>query len=174
MWFSTGPHLPVPVDHSSQIGRIRRDAMGLAREIGLKTEDIERVGIVATEIASNIVKFGGAEGSVLIGGDHEAAAVELIGLDRGPGIADPERWFADKASTAGTLGTGLGAIRRLSDAFDLHTALGEGTVLFARIEGRRAPSGRPSGGPSAISVPARDQTECGDGWMARRRGDRTL
>lgn len=175
LWSLPGPHRLVPLDDISQIGRIRRDAMALAREAGLRAEDVERVGIVATETATNIVKFGGSDGAVLLRSVQEPAAVELTGLDRGPGIADPDRLFADQASTVGTLGTGLGAIRRLSDDFDLYTAPGAGTVLFARIQARRPTPSAPPPLPAvaAVCVAARDLPDCGDGWAVQRRGERT-
>ena len=175
MWLSSLHHRLVPVDHSSQVGRIRRDAMGMARDIGLKAEDVERAGIVATEIATNISKFGGPDGTVLLRCDIPASAIELIGLDRGPGIVDPERLFVDRTSTVGTLGTGLGAIHRLSDSFALHTAEGVGTVLFARIQARRPPpySAPPSCMVAAVCVAAGELPECGDGWFVRQDDGRT-
>ena len=39
----------------------------------------------------------------------------------------------DGYSTAGTLGTGLGAIQRLSDQFELITTEGKGTAICTRI-----------------------------------------
>lgn len=158
------PHRLVPLDHPSQVGRIRRDAMAIAREAGLKPEDAERAGIIATEMATNVVKFAGGDGAVLL--HPEPDGVELIALDRGPGIPDGQA--EDRVSSVGTLGTGLGAIRRLSDRFALHTVPQGGTVLVAGVGARRAaPVARDAAG---ISVAAAGESDCGDAWFVRRAG----
>ena len=59
--------------------------------------------------------------------------VEILALDKGPGIRDLERSLRDGYSTAGGAGTGLGAISRLSSEFDVYSPPGKGTALLARI-----------------------------------------
>ena len=44
-----------------------------------------------------------------------------------------ERCLSDGYSTAGTPGTGLGAVRRLATEFDIHSVPGEGTIVMARF-----------------------------------------
>ena len=70
----------------------------------------------------------------------------------------------DGHSTAGTLGIGLGAIRRLADFSDLYSVPGHGTALAARFRrvagprpqsGGRACSGRSPARPSAATATAR-------------------
>ena len=58
--------------------------------------------------------------------------LELLVIDRGPGIADVAKALEDGYSTAGTPGTGLGAVVRMSDLFDLYSTPSVGTVLYAR------------------------------------------
>ena len=45
----------------------------------------------------------------------------------------------DGFSTAGTPGTGLGAVRRLADAFSAWSQPGQGAIMWARIAGARPP-----------------------------------
>ena len=47
--------------------------------------------------------------------DADGSGVELLALDKGPGIADVARCLVDGFSTAGSPGTGLGAVARISD-----------------------------------------------------------
>ena len=77
----------------------RRNAAGFgATEAG-------KVAIVATELATNLIKHGGG-GEILVATYEEpgSSGIELIALDRGRGIADLAGCLADGYSSAGTLG----------------------------------------------------------------------
>jgi serine/threonine-protein kinase RsbT len=51
-------------------------------------------------------------------------------VDQGPGIADVELALQDGYSTTGKgLGSGLPAVRRLMDTFEIETAPGHGTYI---------------------------------------------
>jgi Stage II sporulation protein E (SpoIIE) len=63
----------------------------------------------------------------------EQAGVELVAIDRGPGMADLVASVGDGHSTAGTLGIGLGAIVRQASWYDLHSVPGKGTILAAQV-----------------------------------------
>ena len=67
-----------------------------------------------------------------------AAGLELFYCDKGPGIYNLDRAIRDGVSTSGSLGAGLGAIRRLSDEFDVYSTL--------RATGRLAPQRRTAHG----------------------------
>lgn len=100
-----------------------------------------------------------------------AGEVEVIALDAGPGIADLPRHMRDGFSTGGTPGTGLGAVQRLSQEFDMHSQAGEGTVVLARIRGEAA---RPAASPivvAGISTCAPGEVVCGDSWAASIEGE---
>jgi hypothetical protein len=94
--------------------------------------------------------------------------VEVIAIDRGPGMTDPQRSMTDGFSTSGTPGTGLGAVKRLADAFELYSQRGRGTAVLARVHARRATSAPPSSPvlTGGISVAMRGESVCGDGWQA--------
>src|ERR1041384_4284658 len=117
------------------------------------------------EICSNIVKHGG--GGELLAQPlerDEHRGVELIGLDKGSGIADLAKCLHDGFSTGGSPGTGLGAIRRLSQAFDVYSQPGHGTVVLSQLW----PDGHAPRAPrmecGAVIVPAPNEIECGDAW----------
>ena len=70
--------------------------------------------IVATEIATNLVKHARDGVVALVSAPDVPDGMLVVAVDRGPGITDLGRRFADGFSTAGSPGTGLGAIRRLA------------------------------------------------------------
>jgi anti-sigma regulatory factor (Ser/Thr protein kinase) len=159
-------HVLVAVTESSQPSAARRMAQDLAGDAGLDDEGRHRAGLVATELATNLVKHSTAGGEMLFRAIRERSEVELIALDRGPGIADVGRSMHDGHSTSGSPGTGLGAIQRLSNDFDIHSTPGRGTAVLARV-GRR---GRRNVSPAAfaaagVSVPVHGETACGDTWL---------
>ena len=161
----------VPLSDSSRIGEARRIATRAAQRAGLDDSDAGRAAIVASELATNVVRHA-IDGEMLIRElDYTLGkGVELITIDRGPGMADVARCTADGFSTGGSPGQGLGAVHRLSAQMDIYSEPTRGTVIYSRIEaGERG--ARPSAQPPtwcAISVPAPGETECGDSWRIMR------
>jgi anti-sigma regulatory factor (Ser/Thr protein kinase) len=153
------------VTESSEVAQARRAVAALAARQGFDQEDTGRAALVAMEICSNIVKHGG--GGELIAQPLErgdALGVGLIGLDKGPGIADLAKSLRDGFSTGGTPGTGLGAIKRMSQLFDIYSRPGQGTAVAAQLwpHGRVPPALLLEIG--AIVVPKPGEVECGDVW----------
>ena len=86
-----------------------------------------RILTVASELGRNcLVHAGGGRCDIELSAPVRGC-LRLRFVDTGPGIEDIETAFTDGYSTVGSLGLGLGGARRLSDAFDLRTALGRGT-----------------------------------------------
>jgi anti-sigma regulatory factor (Ser/Thr protein kinase) len=153
------------VTESSQIAQARRAVAALAARQGLGEEDAGRAALVAMEICSNMVKHGG--GGELIVQPLERAerrGVGLIGLDQGPGIADLAKCLHDGFSTGGSPGTGLGAIGRMSQTFDVYSQHGHGTTVLAQVwsDNRTPPAAALEIGD--IVVPKANEVECGDTW----------
>ncbi len=84
------------VTDPSQIAQARRAASDFARAAGFGESELGRIAIVATEMATNLLKHGGG-GEIVIGSydDHDGAGMELIALDKGRGIADIARALED-------------------------------------------------------------------------------
>lgn len=154
-----------PVADPSQIAEARRTVGNFARAAGFGEQDLGRIAIVATEMATNLLKHGGG-GEIIIGGyaDRDGSGIELIALDKGRGIADIARALEDGFSTAGSPGTGLGAIRRQSDRFAVWSRHGRGTAVMARF--RRANGAHPVV-LGAVVEPLPGETQAGDGWFFR-------
>jgi anti-sigma regulatory factor (Ser/Thr protein kinase) len=155
------------VGDASQVAEARRAAMTVARRLDFEDGDVGRVALAATELASNLVKHAGG-GIILASVGTDPAgdpAVELVALDKGPGMADVDACLVDGYSTAGSPGTGLGAVRRISTQFDCYSRAGTGAAVLSRIAPARArrPSGR-SLTVSGVSVALPGETMCGDDW----------
>lgn len=158
-----------PITHSSDVAHARRGVSAMASKLGFNAEDVGRVALVATEICTNALKH--AEGGLLIARTLEGRAghgLELLGLDRGPGIADLARSLKDGYSTAGSPGTGLGAIDRMSQRFDIYSKPDKGTAVLAEIwQGAR--EHRRDFDIGAIVIPKSGEEICGDRWCHQPR-----
>jgi anti-sigma regulatory factor (Ser/Thr protein kinase) len=147
------------IDDVSKVGEARRAAQTLAN-FQLDADMAAKVAIAASELGNNLIRHAGG-GDLLLQclGDDEHTTLELLAIDRGPGMTDVARCMTDGYSTAGTPGTGLGAVRRLATEFDIHSAPGEGTVVMARFgKGAAVRYG-------AVSVTIDGEVECGDAWQ---------
>lgn len=163
----------VPVSDTSQVGDARRQASRLAVSIGFDETEAGKVSIVATELAGNLVKHTPSGGVLLLRAIErdESVGVELLSLDRGAGIESVPQALEDGFSTAGSPGTGLGAVMRSSTEFDIHSLRGAGTAILSRLwRGGALPpvEGLEVG---AVMVPYPGEVVCGDGWSARVRED---
>lgn len=150
------------------VGEARRFAVGLAGASGLDEALRSDVGIVATELATNLVRHGGG-GHIIARPLPPGAGIELIAVDRGPGMSSVAECLRDGYSSAGSMGTGLGAVRRIGTAFDAFSAPGQGTVVVVRVAAR----GEPAAVAAGVCVAKPGETESGDGWTAVTTGART-
>lgn len=160
----------VRVADESGVGEARRVARRAARALGLPDVEVEHAAIVAAEASRNAVVHA-AGGQVLLTPAAGGGALDVVVVDRGPGIADLRRALQDGYSTAGTAGQGLGAIARLAAAFDLYSAPGKGTAVFARIGARAAP---PPVAVGAVNVGLATEKESGDAWAVEWPGGRPV
>lgn len=158
--------LEIAVRDPSAAGEARRLAVAAARAGGFDDVLAGRVAIVATELATNVLKHGGG-GRLLVG--ETPRAIDLIAIDRGPGIADVRASLADGYSTVGTAGNGLGAVRRLSQAFEVASWPNKGTAVYARLARPDAPC-EPEG-IAAIAVALAGEPVSGDAWACHADAD---
>ncbi len=161
--------IALPVAESSQAGEARRAASLLADRAGFDEVGRGKVALVATELATNLARHatrGMLVFSILSSGP--ARGLEILSIDRGPGMADFRRCLVDGYSSLDSPGNGLGAVARIADEFDAHSAPGEGTVLAARLWA--VPPSRGRAGPAldvaAVCLPMAGEAECGDAWAA--------
>ena len=170
---NTPPDEALVVTEASQVGQARRAAIRLARDLKLSAQAQGEVAIIATELAGNLARYG-RDGRFILQSVRrpEGSFVQMLAVDSGPGIADLRHSLQDGVSTGGTPGTGLGAVRRLSDDFDIYSAAGRGTLVLSRVRGTRPKTSAPRYHWAAISTPAPKETVCGDVWrIAERDGE---
>ncbi|CAN5350136.1 anti-sigma regulatory factor [soil metagenome] len=166
-------HTVFPMEDISRVGEARRHAVQLANLSEFDEVTTGRVALVVTELGTNLVKHA-TKGRLLIatrGYADRASEIEVLSMDEGPGILDIERSMRDGFSTAGTPGTGLGAVKRLADDFDMVSASPSGTLVVARVRARQH---RGEGifrfGTVAIAAPG--EKVSGDGWMLATDGSK--
>lgn len=155
----------VAVEDPSRVGEVRRLAIRAAAEAGFDESARGDIGIVATEAATNVVRHAG-RGQVLIG-EREGPAgpgLELVCVDHGPGMPDVAACLQDGFSSTGTMGGGLGAMRRLADDFALYSAPGVGTALVCRFWADGAGAGDRKVTRAGLAVPVQGESTCGDAW----------
>ncbi|MEV4168249.1 ATP-binding protein [Nonomuraea sp. NPDC049709] len=152
----------VRAEEAGAVGAVRRKAVALAEAAGFDQLLVSRLAVAVSEAVSNLVKHA-REGAALVRPHPEApATVELIALDRGPGMADVARALRDGYSTSGTLGIGLGAISRSASGYDVHSLPGKGTVLAMYFTAGR--TARPPLRASGVTRAG------GDGFAVHRAG----
>jgi len=158
------PATLLKIPDASAVSEVRRFARDAAERLGFDEDRAGKVALVATELATNIDRHA-RDGAILLqSAENDGSAVlELLAIDRGPGMRDVSRCLEDGYSTkAGGSGTGLGAIRRLADEFDIHSVPDLGTAVLARFR-----SGPPQALPmqvGAFSLPYPGEQACGDAW----------
>lgn len=165
----------IPIEDSSQVFQARQNAVQLARSLDFDEHRTGKVAIVATELATNLLKHAGSGRlSASRAEERGPPCVEILAIDKGPGIGDVQQSMTDGYSTAGTAGTGLGAVRRLSDRFEIYSRFGQGTVLMARLAGQALPRHRPGLEVGAAVAAFPGETVCGDAWAFLDRRDGAL
>jgi anti-sigma regulatory factor (Ser/Thr protein kinase) len=161
------PQMSLPVDDQSQVGEARRMVASLGLELGLGATVQAEAALVATELARNLVKHA-TRGELLVR-PIDGSGVEILALDKGPGMADVARCLEDGYSTAGTPGNGLGAVRRVAKRFDVYSRPGAGTAVVAEVRGARdavAP-----GAAGVVCLAVKGETKSGDSWFVGPRRD---
>ena len=162
------------VQDQFQIASIKLAAIALARSHGLDADATNRVGIVVTELSENISQYAKTGQIILrVVGGHGTGCVEILALDKGPGIADMGRAMRDSqpSSAAATRDVGIAAIRRVAELFDVYSQPGRGTAIVAHVGARNggACSAECTASPmhqtvGAVSIPVHGEEECGDDW----------
>lgn len=157
------------VEAAATASAARRTAERLATQLGLPGRRAADLSIVVAETAGNLVKHAD-EGMLLVRPVRtvEQAGVEIIAIDRGPGMADLAHSVGDGHSTAGTLGIGLGAILRQAGWSDIHSVPGKGTVLAAQVW----PSDPPHAWAAGLTRPLTGEPVSGDAYASRERDGR--
>jgi anti-sigma regulatory factor (Ser/Thr protein kinase) len=155
----------ITVVDESQVGHARRRVAEICQRISSDETFCGKAAIVATEMARNIVRHGKG-GQIVIGefATPACAGLELLALDRGPGIRNTAECLRDGFSTGGTAGTGLGSIKRLADRFEVFSQPGHGAAVWVQLRILDDRSTSHAFESSGISIAVEREEVCGDAW----------
>lgn len=161
----------VSVTDPSSVGEVRRTAMMLGQRLGLGETRAGELTLLATEASRNVLTHGGG-GQVLLLGSRDGGdpLARILALDKGPGIADVSRALQDGYSTAGTMGGGLGAMKRMAAEFEIFTGP-SGTIVYLQV-GRSESAEEVK--VAGMAVPYPGERVCGDGWAYFRDAEREV
>jgi anti-sigma regulatory factor (Ser/Thr protein kinase) len=160
----------VSVTDASQVAAARRVAAQCAAAMRLSENTAGNAALITTELATNLLKHG-AGGSILFGSDQETEKVlTIVAIDKGRGIENVTAALRDGYSTAGSPGTGLGAIQRTASTFDVYAFPDRGTAILCTLE-EEAPRRSLYDAPSRIKiggvcVPYPGEEQSGDAWTS--------
>lgn len=172
------PHMVFPLSDRSYVSLVKKEIKKIADSIGFEANKLAEIEIIISEITSNIIKH--TPGGIIlvkhiISGDIEG--LEIISIDDGPGMANPLMMLRDGVSTTNTLGQGLGAIKRLSDNFDIYSVPKWGTILLSRTFKTTEniltsnETSKESFNIYTLMVPKKGEAFCGDGFKFLKKND---
>jgi len=161
-------HTSYAAGDRSYFSLLKKDIHSKALQAGFNVQKLGEIDIVVAELTSNLHKYA-KDGEILVsfGTDHHGDYIELITIDNGPGMAEPAKMMQDGYSTGTTMGHGFGSIKRMSDAFDLYSIKGWGTIVLSRIyqqEPKKPQPGRFHIEVKALVVAKTGQHTSGDGF----------
>lgn len=160
------------VQDKMEVSAIRLQAVAMARAHGFDASAIDRLETVVTQMGRNITGHAGT-GQIILRtvGEHATGCIEILALDKGPGIADLPRAMRATPSDGVRRDGGIAEIRRAADLFDLYSQPGHGTAVVVHISAQSAQDLESRdreairhGSVGVVCVPLRGEEECGDGW----------
>jgi serine/threonine-protein kinase RsbT len=118
----------ISVAHSADIVAVRHAVRRQAVDIKLSLVDQTKIVTAASELARNMLLYGGG-GEVTLELLQEGARRGLRAhfVDAGPGIPNVDLAMRDGFTTGKGMGLGLGGAKRLVNEFSIESAPGNGT-----------------------------------------------
>jgi anti-sigma regulatory factor (Ser/Thr protein kinase) len=163
---SAAEPIAIRVEDSSHAAAARMAVQGMAHGLGFNDARASDAAIVVTEAVSNIVKHAGR--GIFVARSLARAGtlgIEMLAIDSGPGMASLPASSRDGHSTAGTPGTGLGAMGRIASEMEVFTRPGDGTIVRMVVwERRGVPPPAEDYQVGAVALPKAGETACGDAW----------
>jgi serine/threonine-protein kinase RsbT len=107
---------------------VRRLVRDIAQARKFDTFAVAAITTATSELARNVIVHGkGGKATIEEVSDGLRAGIRIAFIDTGPGIADIPRVMSGGYSTARSMGLGLSGSKRLVDAFELESNVGQGT-----------------------------------------------
>jgi anti-sigma regulatory factor (Ser/Thr protein kinase) len=161
----------VPIIDASSVGEARRRGLLLADRLGFDAVRSGEFGLLITEASRNVLLHGGGGQTIMIGVNNGHGAVaRILALDNGPGIADMTKALSDGFSTGGTMGGGMGAMRRIATSLEVFSGR-SGTIVLIELG---SPSKEGSLHVAGMAIPYPGERLCGDAWAHHQTSERTV
>ncbi len=161
----------IAITDASSVGEARRRGLLAAERLGFDQVKSGEFALLTTEVSRNVLLHGGGGQAIIVGARNGSGPVaRILALDSGPGIADVTRAMGDGYSTAGTMGAGMGAMKRIATAFEIFTGR-TGTIVFLEVGTPSAVSGLQVAG---MAIPYPGERFSGDAWTYEQTPDRTV
>lgn len=153
---------------------VKKEVHKFAVTLGFTPTRLAETDIIISEMLTNLNKHT-PEGELLVKPVqcyNNITGIEILSIDNGKGIENLSEMMKDGKSTKGTLGQGLGAIRRLSDDFDIYTQSEWGTIVLSRIYITRKTeiTSKPTVLINTLMLSKYGEDFCGDGWKYYKQG----
>jgi anti-sigma regulatory factor (Ser/Thr protein kinase) len=160
----------VAITDASSVGEARRTAQSVAQRMGLDETQSGELALLATEASRNVLIHGNG-GEVIVAGipGERSPVARILAIDKGAGIANIAEAMSDGYSTAGTMGGGLGAMKRMATILEIFTGR-SGTIVLIEL-GKATREGLQIAG---LAVPYPGERVCGDEWSSYQQSGRTL
>lgn len=123
-------HVTLVVRAPEDVLWARQEVMRFCAGLPFSVADLGRIEVAVSELASNMVKYGGGGRLTLDALEQDQRhGVRIVASDEGPGIADLSVALRQGYSTGGSLGDGFAMIEELMDSFAITSRAGHGTVV---------------------------------------------
>ncbi|UYQ92645.1 ATP-binding protein [Chitinophaga horti] len=153
---------------------LKKEIHAIAAAAGFTAKKLAEIDIIVAELVSNLGKHAvSGELFVKVREEENINGLEITTIDMGPGMSDVNRLMTDGVSTKGTLGHGLGTIKRMSDVFQVYSSKGWGTVMYCVIYTKALPQRvkQKKTEIRSLVVPKPGETFCGDGFYYKESSD---
>lgn len=161
----------VPITDPSSVGEVRRAALLAADRLGFDSVRSGEFALLTTEVSRNVLLHGGGGQAIILGGKNGHSSVaRVLALDSGPGIANLADAMRDGYSTGGTMGGGMGAMRRIADSLEVFSGP-KGTIVLLEI-GKNAPAQAVE--IAGLAIPYPGERLCGDAWTYHQTAERMV
>lgn len=159
------------IDDRSLIAFIKREIHNLSLQLGFTAHRAGETDIIVAELTSNLIKYANG-GQLLYRAtiEEEQNTIEIYCLDKGIGFDNLAKIMNDGYSSSNTLGQGLGAIKRLSNDFQIYSMKNWGCVQYIRICEQAEyslPVLQKGLNYNAIAVNYPGERVCGDGYYVK-------
>jgi anti-sigma regulatory factor (Ser/Thr protein kinase) len=161
----------VSVTDASSVGEVRRTALLAGQWLDFDETRAGELALLATEVSRNVLVHGGG-GQVIVAGfkDQGNQLARILAMDRGPGIASIPHAMTDGYSTAGTMGGGLGAMKRIASGLEIFSGSG-GTIVLLEVGKLNQLNELEVAG---FALPYPGERSCGDSWMVHRTAEKVV